>query len=114
MPSRFLSCVVLFALLAIGCAKEEDDSPTKRCSNREVYKECGTACEPICGRPLVQNCTLPCVSGCFCRRGSIRRRRGHGCLFERSCALRERGRAVLMERFAQRSVSNTTTEKPPE
>ncbi|XP_077285527.1 zonadhesin-like [Arctopsyche grandis] len=42
------------------------------CSNpNEVYRSCGTACEPTCDNKTPM-CTFQCVSGCFCKDGYIR------------------------------------------
>ncbi|CAD6189452.1 unnamed protein product [Caenorhabditis auriculariae] len=44
-----------------------------RCGRNELFKECGTACEPRCGEPLNRPCTRECVPNvCQCRPGLLR------------------------------------------
>jgi hypothetical protein len=37
----------------------------------EVYKACGTACQPVCGHVINYMCVNRCVAGCFCRDGFV-------------------------------------------
>ncbi|VDD85286.1 unnamed protein product, partial [Enterobius vermicularis] len=42
----------------------------KKCNRNEHYTTCGTACEPTCGKPLADMCTLQCVPDvCQCNPG---------------------------------------------
>lgn len=39
----------------------------------EEYKECGRRCEKTCDNlNSIKSCSVECVSGCFCRPGTVR------------------------------------------
>jgi len=44
----------------------------RRCMSDEVFRECGTACESVCGRRRDFMCTSQCVPECQCRDGYVR------------------------------------------
>lgn len=56
------------------------------CRPNEVYANCGAGCPATCengGRPQQCN-TLPCISGCVCAHGLVRRYDG-GCVAIGQC-----------------------------
>ncbi|CAL2042389.1 hypothetical protein CAEBREN_06091 [Caenorhabditis brenneri] len=43
------------------------------CPTNEVFKTCGSACEPSCQKPNIQICTLQCILNvCQCKPGFVR------------------------------------------
>ncbi|EGT30306.1 hypothetical protein CAEBREN_12113 [Caenorhabditis brenneri] len=55
------------------------------CPVNEKRYECGTACEPSCDRPVVDQCTLQCiVNECQCIRGTVRDPK-EGCIPPQLC-----------------------------
>ena len=44
-----------------------------KCPHRKEYDQCGTACPLTCENYLnpPQFCTLQCVAGCFCPKGTV-------------------------------------------
>uniref|UniRef100_A0A182PIU9 TIL domain-containing protein n=1 Tax=Anopheles epiroticus TaxID=199890 RepID=A0A182PIU9_9DIPT len=60
-------------------AEEELLPPEIVCEDpREVYNECGSACDDRTCEDLRRNdlqCTKQCVEGCFCRNGYVRDKR---------------------------------------
>ena len=57
----------------------------QECPENETHSDCGTACEPTCGREPAEMCIEVCVSGCFCNEGFIRRFDGT-CVPKENCA----------------------------
>ncbi len=52
---------------------DRDQTDDNNCTGaNEEYKDCGNACELVCGGPEHAFCAKPCVSGCQCK-GSHRR-----------------------------------------
>ncbi|XP_019884999.2 anther-specific proline-rich protein APG-like [Camponotus floridanus] len=49
--------------------------PPPKCPKNEIYKTCGTACQPSCQKPK-PICNLLCVKGCFCKNGLLRNKWG--------------------------------------
>ncbi|XP_050452562.1 cysteine-rich venom protein 6-like [Cataglyphis hispanica] len=45
--------------------------PPPKCRKDEVYKICGSACQPTCKNPN-PICKKVCVEGCFCKDGLLR------------------------------------------
>ncbi|KAF8383925.1 hypothetical protein PRIPAC_73067, partial [Pristionchus pacificus] len=58
---------------------------TQTCSNNEVYRPCGTACQPTCENRNPP-CTLQCVPGCQCAQGYIRNSQNQ-CIPVNSCPI---------------------------
>ena len=57
-----------------------------QCSKQnEVYRECGTACEPACDSPPLMACTLMCVQGCQCVDGFVRNKATGECVLKSAC-----------------------------
>ncbi|KAL3447493.1 hypothetical protein BJX65DRAFT_307904 [Aspergillus insuetus] len=76
--------IVLATLMASAMAYEAASTPP--CEKYEVFLECGSACHPTCetfGEP-VEVCTAQCVSGCYCKEGTLRVESG-GCVREKKC-----------------------------
>ncbi|XP_054006958.1 chymotrypsin inhibitor-like [Hylaeus anthracinus] len=64
--SRFvLVLLVALAILSAG-------SSAQQCGLNEEFKSCGSSCEPTCGVPKAQACTLECKTGCQCKNGFMR------------------------------------------
>ncbi|VDD94675.1 unnamed protein product [Enterobius vermicularis] len=56
-----------------------------RCGPNEHYTTCGTACEPTCGKPLADLCTMECVPDvCQCNPGFFRHAT-KGCVRQSQC-----------------------------
>jgi len=54
------------------------------CTNGKVYDACGTACPSTCENyNTTRECTLQCVSGCFCPRGMVEL--GDNCVLPSDC-----------------------------
>ncbi|KMR05351.1 chymotrypsin inhibitor-like protein [Lasius niger] len=49
--------------------------PPPKCPKNEIYKKCGTACQPSCKNPN-PICNKLCVKGCFCKDGQLRNKWG--------------------------------------
>ncbi|KHJ95370.1 trypsin Inhibitor like cysteine rich domain protein [Oesophagostomum dentatum] len=64
--------VSLSLTAAIMMTATEEESPQETCPPNEVFKECGTACEPTCRNPYPLKCTKQCVVGCQCKPGFYR------------------------------------------
>ncbi|KAL6422861.1 hypothetical protein ACFW04_010413 [Cataglyphis niger] len=47
----------------------------QKCQKNEVYKICGSACQPTCKNPN-PICKQVCVKGCFCKDGLLRNKVG--------------------------------------
>ncbi|CAK9824627.1 Chymotrypsin inhibitor [Anthophora retusa] len=56
----------------------------KICPENEEYKECGTACEPLCGHPDPIACIAVCVERCQCLSGYRRNSKGN-CVLSKDC-----------------------------
>ncbi|XP_017889424.1 chymotrypsin inhibitor-like [Ceratina calcarata] len=65
---------VVLALLALVCVCMSAVSAVKICPPNEVFKECGTRCEPTCKVPKPPvNCIQECVMDtCQCIPGFVR------------------------------------------
>uniref|UniRef100_A0A1W7R961 Venom protein n=1 Tax=Hadrurus spadix TaxID=141984 RepID=A0A1W7R961_9SCOR len=87
---KFNTVVCTFAIL-VFCSVLENTlgQRDRRCRlPTEEFLRCGTACPLTCDnyqRPP-RGCILPCVRGCFCRRGLVRdTRRGGRCVRPSEC-----------------------------
>ncbi|KAM0554075.1 hypothetical protein ACHAPJ_007150 [Fusarium lateritium] len=75
--------ISLVALLVTGIlAIPAPTTPT--CKPGEQYNQCGTACPLTCAEPKPRPCTKQCVSGCFCKAGTIRNSAG-ACVKASNC-----------------------------
>ena len=66
-PSNFFNTNLPCAILATSCCFSH---PTACPIAGQVFQECGTACPPTCENPN-PICTLQCVRGCACPRGTV-------------------------------------------
>jgi len=67
-------------------AKNACPKPQKPCPKNQVFKQCGTACEPSCNLPEPQNCTKNCIPKvCQCKPGFFRNGYGGPCIPEGQC-----------------------------
>lgn len=57
----------------------------RKCNTNEVYKSCGTQCEPTCPNPTNNSCSQACVEGCFCVQGYVRMTPKGSCVPIKSC-----------------------------
>ncbi|XP_076241008.1 uncharacterized protein LOC143183367 [Calliopsis andreniformis] len=68
VTNMFRKVIILFALIAVVLSS----SIIKKCGPNEVWKECGTRCEPTCKNPN-PICVKICVPNvCQCRPGFVR------------------------------------------
>ncbi|KAK9300100.1 hypothetical protein QLX08_007093 [Tetragonisca angustula] len=65
-----MSRVIVLLLLAVVCVSFVNAGII--CPPNQVFKFCGTACEPRCGRPPQPNCIAKCVTDCQCVDGYVR------------------------------------------
>ena len=57
-----------------------------RCKNNEIFKSCGSTCEPTCGQDQqLQACATVCVEKCFCDKGYLRDPQNDKCVKPRHC-----------------------------
>uniref|UniRef100_A0A8C1RZE9 Si:dkey-65b12.6 n=1 Tax=Cyprinus carpio TaxID=7962 RepID=A0A8C1RZE9_CYPCA len=76
---------------AIGCYNKDIYCPVNM-----HYEACGTACPPTCAdRASSDKCTLPCVEGCLCNAGFVRK--GDECIPVKKCGCTYKGRYYLPE-----------------
>ncbi|KAH7731158.1 hypothetical protein AAVH_00055 [Aphelenchoides avenae] len=62
----------------------------KRCAKNEVFKSCGTACEPSCDNSAPSICTLQCVvDTCQCRKGFVRDSKSRKCIRKTQCPAKD-------------------------
>ncbi|CAL7938497.1 unnamed protein product [Xylocopa violacea] len=73
-------CIV--AVVAFIDAHPQDSG--SECGPNEEFKNCGSACEPECGKAPSPICTLRCVIGCQCKEGYARNKDNH-CVLTRDC-----------------------------
>ncbi|XP_016416622.1 IgGFc-binding protein [Sinocyclocheilus rhinocerous] len=76
---------------AIGCYNKDTYCPVNM-----YYDACGTACAASCAdRDAPSKCTLPCVEGCLCNAGFVRK--GDECIPVKKCGCTYKGRYYLPE-----------------
>uniref|UniRef100_A0A1I7TYX0 TIL domain-containing protein n=1 Tax=Caenorhabditis tropicalis TaxID=1561998 RepID=A0A1I7TYX0_9PELO len=64
----FILLAVLVFFVSTGSAQYG-----QACPPNEVFRSCGTACEPTCQNPKPSICTLQCiVDVCQCKQGFVR------------------------------------------
>uniref|UniRef100_L7LRA8 Putative bitil peptide n=1 Tax=Rhipicephalus pulchellus TaxID=72859 RepID=L7LRA8_RHIPC len=54
-------------------------------SKHERFNKCTNDCEAVCGKQVIQQCDKPCVPGCECMKGYIRKYKKGPCVPIQSC-----------------------------
>ncbi|KAH6923332.1 hypothetical protein HPB50_000417 [Hyalomma asiaticum] len=54
-------------------------------SKHERFNSCTNDCEPVCGKQVIQQCDKPCVPGCECKKGYIRKYKKGPCVPIQTC-----------------------------
>ncbi|XP_037580564.2 uncharacterized protein LOC119463813 [Dermacentor silvarum] len=54
-------------------------------SKHERFSSCTNDCESVCGKPVIQQCDKPCVPGCECMKGYIRKYKKGPCVPIQAC-----------------------------
>ncbi|CAL2042395.1 unnamed protein product [Caenorhabditis brenneri] len=71
------------------CRNINNPAPSQspqRCNANEVFRSCGTACEPTCNNQNPQMCTLQCISNvCQCNTGFVRDSNTRQCVRPSQC-----------------------------
>ncbi|XP_025015942.1 von Willebrand factor-like [Tetranychus urticae] len=57
------------------CVYDAPGKCVEKCTKPKVFSTCGSACPPTCDNPN-PICTLQCVKGCFCPKGTLLNRSG--------------------------------------
>ncbi|XP_037524459.1 uncharacterized protein LOC119401630 isoform X1 [Rhipicephalus sanguineus] len=54
-------------------------------SKHERFNRCTNDCEAVCGKQVIQQCDKPCVPGCECMKGYIRKHKNGPCVPIQTC-----------------------------
>lgn len=54
-------------------------------SPNQIFKECGSLCEPACNKVMSPFCPEVCVLGCFCKDGFIKDELNNKCVLPDEC-----------------------------
>mmetsp|Transcript_35701 Transcript_35701/g.44093 ORF Transcript_35701/g.44093 Transcript_35701/m.44093 type:complete len:91 (-) Transcript_35701:612-884(-) len=83
-----LTLLLAIILGVVSCeqCKDNNGNIIENCctSDDEVYKECGTACQPTCATQF-PICMAVCKQGCFCKDGMIRKEIDGPCIALEKC-----------------------------